>query len=304
MKRGWCPTLERPMDAADGTLVRVRPPLGRLHAHAARALADAAERWGNGRMELTSHANIQVRGVRDVRAFAALAGLPSPPGRVIVSPLAGDDPDCAADTLPVAAELEARLAREGVPHPKWTAVVDGGGALSLDEVPADLRTRLAPGGAAEILRAGPLSYRGGQAFGFGLPFGELPAPVLRALAALSERHADGTLRLTPWRCLVLGRVERPDVVEPPPGTVADPADPVLLTAACVGSDGCAHGTVPARTVARRLARPGLHVSGCAKGCAHPGPAALTLVGRDGAFDLVRNGRAGDAPHRNGLRFTA
>ncbi len=53
---------------------------------------------------------------------------------------------------------------------------------------------------------------------------------------------------------------------------------------------------------RPLARPGLtlHVSGCAKGCAHAGPAALTLVGRDGRYDLVRNGRAGDAPTLTGL----
>ena len=291
------------MEAVDGTLVRVRPPLGRLRANAARALADAAEHWGNGRMELTSHANIQVRGVRDVRDFAAAAGLPSPQGRLVVSPLAGDDPDCAEDTLSIAAEVEARLEREGVPHPKWTAVVDGGGALSLDGIPGDERTRLAAGHAG-ALRAGRLPYRTGEAFGFGLPFGELPASGLRALAALAELHADGTLRLTPWRCLVLGRVSRPELIEPPPGTVTDPDDSILLTSACVGSDGCARGTVPARAVARRFARPGLHVSGCAKGCAHPGPAPLTLVGRDGRFDLVRNGRAGDAPRRRQIGFTA
>jgi precorrin-3B synthase len=39
----------------------------------------------------------------------------------------------------------------------------------------------------------------------------------------------------------------------------------------------------------------LHVSGCAKGCAHPRPAPVTLVARDGLYDLVRNGRPGDAP---------
>ncbi len=38
----------------------------------------------------------------------------------------------------------------------------------------------------------------------------------------------------------------------------------------------------------------LHVSGCAKGCAHPGPAALTLTGTAAGFDLIRNGTAADA----------
>jgi precorrin-3B synthase len=37
----------------------------------------------------------------------------------------------------------------------------------------------------------------------------------------------------------------------------------------------------------------LHVSGCAKGCAHPGVAALTVIGPD---RLVVQGRAGDTPH--------
>jgi len=37
----------------------------------------------------------------------------------------------------------------------------------------------------------------------------------------------------------------------------------------------------------------VHLSGCSKGCAHPGPAALTLVGPD---RLILNGRASDTPH--------
>lgn len=303
MKRGWCPTLDAPMEAADGWLVRVRPPLGRLAALAAQALADASERWGGGAVELTSHANLQVRGVRDVPAFAdamAAAGLPSPVGRVIVSPLADDDPDCAPGTLAAAAAVEARLAREGAPGPKHTVVVDGGGAWGLAEVAANERVQLGASHPALGVPAGLLPYRGGCGFGFGLPFGEVGAATLRALATLAEAHGDGTLRLTPWRCLLIGRVA--GAVVAPAGVVTDPADPVMRTAACIGSAGCAQGTVPARQDARRLARPGLHVSGCAKGCAHPGLAAWTLVGRDGRYDLVRNGSARDAPVRRGLRI--
>jgi precorrin-3B synthase len=37
----------------------------------------------------------------------------------------------------------------------------------------------------------------------------------------------------------------------------------------------------------------LHVSGCAKGCAHPGRADLTLCATQQGFDIIRNGRASD-----------
>jgi precorrin-3B synthase len=39
----------------------------------------------------------------------------------------------------------------------------------------------------------------------------------------------------------------------------------------------------------------IHVSGCEKGCAHPHAAPITLVGRDGRYDLIRGGVASDAP---------
>ena len=37
----------------------------------------------------------------------------------------------------------------------------------------------------------------------------------------------------------------------------------------------------------------IHISGCAKGCAHPGPAALTVVGTAAGCALITNGSAGD-----------
>jgi precorrin-3B synthase len=85
----------------------------------------------------------------------------------------------------------------------------------------------------------------------------------------------------------------------------DPSDPRLRTAACIGAPGCGAATVPAPADAATLSAclpPGrfLHVSGCGKGCAHPGAADVTLVGRDGGYDLVRNGSAGDAPALRGL----
>ncbi|MCT4373616.1 hypothetical protein CLG85_026310, partial [Yangia mangrovi] len=60
---------------------------------------------------------------------------------------------------------------------------------------------------------------------------------------------------------------------------------------------------PTRALAARLApkvRGTLHVSGCAKGCALPRAAKVTLVGRQGSFDLVEDGAPWDTPARTGL----
>ena len=61
--KGWCPGAWQPMETGDGWLVRVRPPLGQLSKAQMLALCDAAETYGNGLIELTSRANIQLRGV-------------------------------------------------------------------------------------------------------------------------------------------------------------------------------------------------------------------------------------------------
>lgn len=99
---------------------------------------------------------------------------------------------------------------------------------------------------------------------------------------------------------------------PGPAFILDAADPRLRAAACSGAPACRRAARPVQQDAARLAPllragPGgiaLHVSGCAKGCAHPGPAALTLVARDGGYDLVRGGAAADPPARRGLSVEA
>ncbi len=44
----------------------------------------------------------------------------------------------------------------------------------------------------------------------------------------------------------------------------------------------------------------LHVSGCAKGCAHSAPAPFTVVAAERGYDLVKQGRADAAPVARGL----
>ena len=422
MRRGECPSLFAPMATGDGLLVRVKPPGSVLTAAQARMVAEGALRWGNGVIEATGRASLQVRGLiaDGVGPFAAsmvAAGLgdgdPAVEARrnIIATPLAGADPAVSPYAGSVASTLAALLAADGrlaaLPA-KFGFLVDGGGTLGLAGVEADVCIRLdgercwlaadgaglaaamhaaeaaegavrlahaflqlargsrrmrglvgemgeaavyaaaglsgtvpnvlgdtpaavgaiayairtssppglTPGStvpqAAPVGAVGPRVKPGGVeanigAFGVGLPFGTLSASGLQALAGITERHGDGLLRLTPWRVLVIAGVRDPAALRSalgPLNLIAAAADPRLGITACPGRPACASATVDTRPIAAALARlrPShpVHVSGCSKGCAHAGPAAMTLVGREGAYDLVRNGRASDAPVAFGL----
>jgi precorrin-3B synthase len=151
-----------------------------------------------------------------------------------------------------------------------------------------------------------------SAFGVGLPFGRIEADALHALADISERYGDGTLRTTPWRALLLIGVAAADAARlarevTTLGLIADATDLRLNIFACVGAPSCLSASVDARGDAGRLAaitgathNDTLHVSGCGKSCAHRGRASLTLVGRDGSYDLIRDGSAAGRPSLTGL----
>jgi precorrin-3B synthase len=151
--KGWCPGALRPMQSGDGLVVRIRPRSGRFSPHELRALADAARHFGNGHIDLTRRANLQVRGVSEgslPSLHDAIAGLglldDSPDGEavrnVMISPLAGIDPAEVLDASGIGRELERRLASEkslwALP-PKFGFIVDGGGVLSLAGERADVR---------------------------------------------------------------------------------------------------------------------------------------------------------------------
>jgi precorrin-3B synthase len=145
--------------------------------------------------------------------------------------------------------------------------------------------------------------------GVGLPFGRIVAEDLGALAAAGTVNGARELRLTPWRAIL---VPVPSIqasravlrAVAASAFILDPHDPRRRTAACPGAPSCVHGTTPVHSDAARLAieltgAPGwrqiLHVSGCEKGCAHPKPAAITLVARHGRYHLIRGGAPSDAP---------
>jgi precorrin-3B synthase len=398
--KGWCPTLLDPMQSGDGWLARVKPSAARLSAAAARIVAQGASRHGNGHIDLTARANLQIRGLspRSAEQLAELViahGLASAnPSleavrNIMASPLGPDDASAELDSPAAAIELEAMLAGEpalaALPS-KFGFLVDGGGALPLHGSTADIMVRARHGmlavqldggtlaalcspralgatvkalalallhlswerreppprmralvmsvGEAAILDAAgvtpvampsasvsslpapigffsyPIKSKG--YFGVGLPFGRIEADTLTALAELSECYGDGSLRTTPWRVLLLVGVAGADAQTLADevralGLIADDADPRLQIFACVGAPTCHSASVDARGDASKLAAQGpiapglsIHVSGCAKSCAHRGPAALTLVGRDGRYNFIRDGSASDQAALTGL----
>lgn len=140
---------------------------------------------------------------------------------------------------------------------------------------------------------------GQTAFGqlVGLEFGQITAETFATLAEIAP------LRLTPWRMLL---VEGARDIAPLPGVILDATDPRLQVRVCTGAPGCLQALSSTRELARDLAPhvpegQVLHVSGCAKGCAHPGPAPLVLTATAcDTFDLIHHGKASDLPLRETL----
>jgi precorrin-3B synthase len=177
---------------------------------------------------------------------------------------------------------------------------------SLAEMGHDARATDLPGPAATQAHAataplGQFVLRDTTATGIALPFGSSDHAAIAALASAATRHGIAQLRLAPHHALLaIGAPAAFRADAAALGFITDPADPRIRVSACVGSDGCASGHIPARAIAARLAPrlvddATLHVSGCAKGCAHPRRADVTLVGRADGYGLVISGRAGDTP---------
>lgn len=157
-----------------------------------------------------------------------------------------------------------RMARHAAPLPDWAA---------WDAAPLASRARLVAGAA-------PLGLVLGAAFG---------QLIARDLAVVLRATDASAIRVTPWRCLLLEGIADAPL---PDSLIAHPDDPALRMDACAGAPFCPQASVQTRALARALAPlvgGSLHVSGCAKGCARARPAEITLIGRDGRFDLFKHG---------------
>jgi precorrin-3B synthase len=141
------------MLSGDGLLVRLRISGGVVSASAARAIADCAKTYGNGLLDLSARANLQLRGVQEASLPALIEALQAhglidesaeaeSVRNVLASPLAGVAPDAAFDIRPYVRALEQRLASDAALHglpSKFGFIVDDGGGLSLSGLGADIR---------------------------------------------------------------------------------------------------------------------------------------------------------------------
>lgn len=171
--------------------------------------------------------------------------------------------------------------------------------LRLGKAPDSARRPCEPIGAF-LLKDGTF------ATGFGLPFGHTTAASLRRFAQSAGELGTQALRPAPGRALLaigvsLTAAEKLRESAVREGFVVDANDPRRHVVACAGTPACASARLPTRELAPQVAQAArslvgtshvVHLSGCSKGCAHGGPAAVTIVGPD---RVVVNGRAGDTP---------
>ncbi|WP_375700163.1 precorrin-3B synthase [Pseudophaeobacter sp. TrK17] len=365
---GWCPGALRPMMSGDGLVVRIRAPLGRLSQEQARAIAGLSQQHGNGLIDLSARANLQLRGISNQSHAAVIAGLQDmglldqdaateSRRNILLSPFW--QPGDANHTIARSLERALKAAEDLLLPGKFGFVVDAGPEPQLQSCAADIRIErsgdkllliadgaqtgcpvevetaaeaaldlarwfLDQGGASVgrgrmqaliARRAAPPSHSsprsssapdpspGMTAFGplVALEFGQITA---EAFARLADH---GPLRLTPWRMIL---VEGAPELATLPGVILDATDPRLQVRVCTGAPGCLQALSPTRDLARDLAPfvpkgQVLHISGCAKGCAHPGPAplALTATATD-TFDLIHHGKASDQPSIKTLSASA
>ena len=357
--KGWCPGALRPMQSGDGLVVRIRPPLGRLTPQQAYAIAQASETHGNGIIDLSARANLQLRGVTEtshtkliddlrtqglidkdietetlrnliVTPFrdaetgalaatltAALAQMPRLPGKFGFALDTGPLPVLTKASADIRVERSdeghlilrpeghplgqpvADLARDAIAMAEWF-VASGGISNGRGRIAALIAKGIVPPDCtlapAEPL---PTPIPGLHPYGalLALAFGQMRAETLHGLADLNHE-----IRPTPWRMLfIVGATELPAI----PGLITDPADPILRITACTGAPACPQALGDTRNLARQVAphlsaTQSLHISGCAKGCAHPTAAKTTLTSTGQGYDLIRNGTAHDTPSLRNL----
>ncbi|WP_347602193.1 precorrin-3B synthase [Acrocarpospora sp. B8E8] len=222
-----CPGALQLHQAADGPLARVRVPGGELSTAALHALTAGL---GDGFIELTSRANIQVRALRDPAAFAAgiaAAGLlPSATHErvrnILASPLTGLGPYGVLDVRPLITALDeglcARTPLAGLPGRFLFALDDGTGDVATQN--ADI-SAIPDADSLRILLAG-------EDHGIRCPV-EVTVPLILTAAEsfLTERTAQNS---EAWR-------------------LAELQDGPAQVAARVAELFTSHVTVPAQTTA-------------------------------------------------------
>ena len=146
----------------DAFMLRLRLPGGIVLAHQAKGLADVAERFGGGAVDITTRANLQIREIGAAHPLDVLTaidelGLTSRGSgadnirNLTGSPAAGIDPQELIDTRPLTRALYHHILNHrelyGLPR-KFNIAFDGGGRLGVLEDTNDIgfaAVRVGPG---------------------------------------------------------------------------------------------------------------------------------------------------------------
>jgi precorrin-3B synthase len=134
----FCPGVLRAVQAKDGLLIRIRVPGGLIEANQLKIVADLSQNLADGSIEITSRANLQLRGIRGQDLNSIVEGissgglLPSPQHdrvrNIVMNPIAGLDREELIDPRPFIHELD-RLLRADVAfvdlHPKFSFAIYG-----------------------------------------------------------------------------------------------------------------------------------------------------------------------------------
>ncbi len=190
-------------------------------------------------------------------------------------------------------------------------ILKGEGIAAFRTAIADLLIARAPlpsCGRAEAIGVHRLRD-GSFACGVGLAFGHADALALEQLVQAARTAGASGMRAAPGRVLMtIGLTPETaraftDAAERL-GFIVRADDPQRRVMACPGAPICASAYIAARALAPSIAADAalhldgaatIHISGCTKGCAHPGPAALTIVGTANGCALIANGTTRDTP---------
>jgi precorrin-3B synthase len=152
---------------------------------------------------------------------------------------------------------------------------------------------------------------GACTIGVALEFGQAQANDMVVLAGIAKANGANWAVTAPGRTLLLGPIGEMTgfalaTAADHLSFVVDARDARRRVVACPGAPSCASGLIPARALAAEIASAlspsqagvAVHVSGCAKGCARPAPAPLTLVGTERGCGVVRHGTPRATPERH------
>jgi ferredoxin-nitrite reductase len=147
-----CPGLFYATPAQDGILSRIRIPGGIINSKQCQAIADIADKYGGGYVDITNRANLQIREIHqgiDAEVLQQLQDLgvgSSNTGvdqirNIMTSPTAGIDPQEIIDTRPFVQSWDKYINEHSALSelsPKFSVCFDGGGLVSVSDRPNDI----------------------------------------------------------------------------------------------------------------------------------------------------------------------